>query len=559
MTILLSLLCAILAGALIRQHTRWAAKERDAVANLAAAQTEVASLTRARDEALKLNRALHAEVESLAPFREVRNASQKAEEIRIQASEIFANAMADAKDVQSKAQAEAEQIIAKAKGEASNIRNAAEVTIQARKLEAQTLATNAARDAEDIVKAARERAEQIAGDAYKAMNEAESLKQVAKAMQNVVDGYGDKYLKPTISLIDDLAEEYGFDEAGQQLKSARNRSKSMIDGHQAAACDYVEVSRRDTAIRFVIDAFNGRVDSVLSRTKSDNVGTLEQQIRDAYALVNHNGAAFRNARITEQFLQARLNELKYACMAHALRERDKEQQRRIREQIREEEKARREIERALKEAAKEEDALQKAMAKVQAQVAKANDEQRAAFEAQLRELEAKLSEAESRNQRALSMAQQTKAGHVYVISNIGSFGEHVYKVGMTRRLEPLDRVKELGDASVPFAFDVHAMIWSDDAPRLESQLHKIFVRAQVNKVNPRKEFFRVPLGEIRGYLEQQGISASWTVAAAAAEFRETLELERQLNENPAVATEWLSHQLAAADEQRAQLVEIEDE
>jgi hypothetical protein len=559
MTIFLTILCVILTGALIRQHTNWAAKERETTAKLAAAQAEAVSLTRARDDALVLNRTLRDEAESLAPFREVKDASRKAEELRMQGAEFFANAKADAKEVESKARAEAEQIIARAKGEVSNLKNAAEVTIQTRKLEAETLVKNAARHAEDIIKAAQERAEQIAGDAYKAMNEAESLKQVAKAMQNVVDGYGDKYLKPTISLIDDLAEEYGFEEAGQQLKIARDRSKRMIDGRQAAACDYVEVSRRDTAIRFVIDAFNGRVDSVLSRAKSDNVGTLDQQIRDAYALVNHNGSAFRNARITEQFLQARLDELKYACMVHALRERDKEEQRRIREQIREEEKARREIERALKDAAKEEDALQKAMAKVQAQVAKANDEQRAAFEVQLQELQAKLSEAESRNQRALSMAQQTKAGHVYVISNIGSFGEHVFKVGMTRRLEPLDRVKELGDASVPFGFDVHAMIWSEDAPRLESQLHKIFVRSQVNKVNPRKEFFRVPLGEIRGYLEQQGINANWTVAAAAAEYRETLELERQLAENPVTATEWLSHQLAAADEQQVQLIEAGDE
>ena len=246
-------------------------------------------------------------------------------------------------------------------------------------------------------------------------------------------------------------------------------------------------------------------------------------------------------------------------MVQALKERDKEEQRRIREQIREEEKARREIERALRNAEKEEEALQKAMARVQAQVAKANDEQRSVFEAQLLELQAKLSEAESRGQRALSMAQQTKAGHVYVISNVGSFGEHMYKLGMTRRLEPLDRVKELGDASVPFSFDVHAMIWSEDAPRLEAQLHKVFVRAQVNKVNPRKEFFKVPLSEIRGYLDHQGVNASWTMAAAAAEFRETIALEKRLAESPAVANEWLNYQMAAADEQQNDSIELEVE
>jgi hypothetical protein len=227
--------------------------------------------------------------------------------------------------------------------------------------------------------------------------------------------------------------------------------------------------------------------------------------------------------------------------------------------MREEEKARKEIEKALKDAAKEEEAIQKAMARVQAQVEKANDEQRAAFEAQLAELHTKLAEAESRGQRALSMAQQTKAGHVYVISNVGSFGEHVYKVGMTRRLEPLDRVKELGDASVPFAFDVHAMIWSEDAPRLEGQLHKVFVRNQVNKVNPRKEFFRVPLSEIRGHLEQQGINASWTMAAAAAEYRESLDLEKRLAEDAAVAGQWLTHQMADVEAQSLNLVDAESD
>lgn len=177
----------------------------------------------------------------------------------------------------------------------------------------------------------------------------------------------------------------------------------------------------------MLDAFNGKVDTILARVKADNAGTLEQQIRDAHALVNHNGAAFRSARITPEYLAGRLEELKWAAAAQALRERDREEQRRIREQIREEEKARREIERALRDAAKEEDSLQRAMTKVQAQVAKANEAERAAFEGQLAVLRTQLAEAEARNQRALSMAQQTRAGHVYVISNVGSFGDDVLK------------------------------------------------------------------------------------------------------------------------------------
>ena len=125
------------------------------------------------------------------------------------------------------------------------------------------------------------------------------------------------------------------------------------------------------------------------------------------------------------------------------------------------------------------------------------------------------------------MAQQTKRGHVYVISNIGSFGEEVFKIGLTRRLEPLDRVKELGDASVPFSFDVHAMIFSEDAPKLEKELHSLFNNRQVNKVNPRKEFFKVPVVEIKKEIEKLGLETHWTMRSEALEYRESLQLEKK--------------------------------
>lgn len=365
-----------------------------------------------------------------------------------------------------------------------------------------------------------------------------------KSQRHVIDGYGDRYLVPTFSLLDELGEAYGFDDAGRALSAARELTRSLIASGRAADCSYAEANRRATALRFVLDAFNGKVDTVLAKVKAENAGTLGQQIRDAFALVNLNGKAFRDARITPEYLNARLAELKAAASVQALREREREEQRRIREQIREEEKARREIERALKEAAKEEEALQRALDKVRLQVAKASDEQRAAFEAKLAELQGKLSEAESRNRRALSMAQQTKAGHVYVISNVGSFGENVLKVGMTRRLEPQDRIRELGDASVPFEFDVHAMLWTEDAPALERELHRRFVRSQVNKVNPRKEFFRVSVAELKTCVDGLGLETTWTVTAAAAQYRETLAIERALKEGAAIAQHWIRDQMA---------------
>jgi hypothetical protein len=291
-----------------------------------------------------------------------------------------------------------------------------------------------------------------------------------------------------------------------------------------------------------VDAFNGKVDSILSRVKHDNVGTLTQEIHDAYTLVNHNGAAFRQARITPKYLKIRLDELKWAAIVQEIKLKDQEEQRRIREQIREEEKARKEFERAMKEAEKEEESIKKAIDRVLRDTEKASAEQREQYESQLAQLTEKLRLAEEKNQRALSMAQQTRAGHVYVISNIGSFGEQVLKIGMTRRLEPLDRVRELGDASVPFPFDVHAMIYSEDAPSLEKSLHTHFVKEQVNKINPRKEFFRADLKWIREAIEKLGVNASWTMTADAREYRESQALEKAIAENPAAAREWTRHQ-----------------
>lgn len=394
-----------------------------------------------------------------------------------------------------------------------------------------------------IIEAANAEARSIAGDAIDAKRNAEQYSRTANAMRNLIEGYGDRYLQPVANLLDDLAEEFSHKEAGRELKSAREKTRRLIKEGLAATCDYVESSRREGAERFVLDAFNGKVDSVLSMVRHDNYGTLEQRIHDAFALVNHGGEAFRSARITRQYLDARLSELRWAAIAQELKREEQEEQRRIREQIREEEKARRDYERAQREAEREETMLRKAMQDAQAQLAIATAEQKEQYESQLAELSERLRQAEEKGQRAISMAQQTKRGHVYVISNVGSFGQDIVKIGLTRRLEPMDRVRELGDASVPFEFDVHAVIWSEDAPALETRLHKHFLLAQVNKVNHRKEFFRTSVGDIRRELESLGIEAHWTMVAEAREYRETVAIERAITSDPAARQQWLDRQL----------------
>lgn len=408
-----------------------------------------------------------------------------------------------------------------------------------------------------IIDQAEQKAIEIAGSAYEAMQNAEEYQRTVTAMKNIIKGYGDEYLKPTFSLLDDLADEFGHTEAGQQLKIARDRNNNLIRINLAAKCNYVETNRKTTAINFVLDAFNGKIDSILSKVKKDNYGILEQKMKDAYFIVNNNGKAFRNAEITNEYLDSRLDELHWAVITQELKWQEKEEQRLIREQIREEEKARREYEKAIKEAEKEEQLLKKLIEKAQKEIEKASEEEKARFRGQLNDLQEKLKTAEEKNQRAISMAQQTKAGNVYVISNVGSFGEEVFKIGMTRRLEPLDRIKELGDASVPFEFDVHTMIYSDDAPALERQLHKRFLKLQLNKVNPRKEFFNIGITEIRDAIIELGIVAKWTMTAEAKQYRESLAINEAIKNNKNLEQEWENFQAEAENEiQEKQAEEI---
>lgn len=488
---------------------------------------------------------IDAENKNLSKWAVVADADAKAQELIKAAQAVMDKTTTDVAALTSDAQLEASTLLINAKSEVSMITSEAKQEAKTLKEEAKATLDAATIQAGTIVDMAKKRAEEIAGSAYEAMKNASLYEQTVKAMKNLIEGYGDQYIVPGHSLLDDLAEEFGYTQAGEELKNARERSKLMIRNGTAATCDYVEQNRRETAINFVTDAYNGKVDSILSRVKNDNAGKLDQEIHDAFTLVNYNGKAFRDARVTEEYKNSRLEELKWAAIAQQLKLEAREEQRRIKEQIREEEKARREYERAIREAAKDEELLHKAMEKAQKQFDQAGAEQKAKYEMQLLELTEKLKQAEERNQRALSMAQQTKRGHVYIISNIGSFGENVYKIGLTRRLEPQDRIRELGDSSVPFEFDVHALIFSENAPALELQLHRHFLLKQMNKVNYRKEFFQVDLQHIREEVEKLGLAGTvkWTMTAAAQEYHETLSIEKAISEDPKKREAWIMRQL----------------
>lgn len=400
-----------------------------------------------------------------------------------------------------------------------------EAQVKGLKEQAEWIATSAEKEAASKLEQAEIKANTMIANAERKVA---NLSATAKAIKNTIDGYGDEYLIPASNVIDGLADYFGFSEASAKYKEAKASTKHMIKDGEAATCEYIEEQKNNTACEFVIDAFNGRVDSAISKVKTgENFGKAKQAILDAFAIVNNQGQAFRNARITDKFLESRLEELRWAVILLELKKKEQEEQREIKERMREEARLAAEIAKAEKEARKEEQRIREAEAKLSQALDTATAEQRERYENELKELREKLKIAEDKFGRAKSMAELTKSGFVYIISNIGSFGQQVFKIGMTRRLEPEERIHELGNASVPFPFDIHAMIYSKDAPALENRLHEIFDDKRVNKVNLRKEFFRVPIEEIRNALNNEGVeNVKFTLIAQAEEYRETLNLQK---------------------------------
>ena len=446
--------------------------------------------------------------------------------------------------------AEAQTLMEQARSAAANERSMAVQKAKDIHEQADARLNQALHDAGRIVAEAEKRAEQIGGDAYTALRDKEMLEQAATAMRNVIEGYGDRYLIPTNSLLDTLAAEYGYDAAGQALASARNQSKRMVEQGEAAACDYVEASRRNTAIQFVIHAFNGSVDATLTRVKSDNYGTLAQRIRDSYSIVNKDGSAFRNARILPTYLDARLAELEWAVRVQELAARDREEQRFQNERRRDEQRAKEAQEKQLREVEKEKALIAAAVAEAEKKFAQASAEQKEQSEKELQEWRQKYADATTRE---LTIAQQTNKGRIYIISNVGSFGEDVYKIGLTRRPAE-ERIDELNSASVPFEFDIHAVIETDDAPALEHKIHQQFLAMRINKINLRKEFFKVSLGDVRqGVMKlEQGKDfkgmITWTEKAKAQQYYDTLRYEHDSQ----AKEQWLKQaQLKAERRERA--------
>lgn len=329
--------------------------------------------------------------------------------------------------------------------------------------------------------------------------------------------------------------KYDFEDSehySHQLNVVRDSQKQMVKSQEATHCPQNWTVEGSAAkgrkmikehSKLMLRAFNGECDAAVGKVKYNNVNNLESRINRSFEAINKLGES-KSLWLTRDYLILKLQEL---YLVHEHREKvqeEREEQRRIKEEMREEEKALKELEKVKKDAEKEEKIKTKALKKAQQELADSQGEQTDRLKGIVDRLEAELKSALERKAKAIARAQLTRSGHIYVLSNIGSFGEGVYKIGMTRRLEPLDRVRELGDASVPFEFDVHAMIYSEDAPSLERTLHKHFDSKRVNKVNLRREFFRVTLDDIKKAVEKNFGVITYVTVPKAEQFRKTLSL-----------------------------------
>lgn len=365
--------------------------------------------------------------------------------------------------------------------------------------------------------------------------EVETIEKLKKDYKDKLSIY--KSLVQTIAIYDEeieLAEwglykphfDFGTSEKFKEaIKQVKAQQREMVQNKEAIYCNtaWVLEGKRsegikmtNRSIRLTARSFNSECDAAIANTRWNNVLTMEKRIRKAFETINQLNAS-NDIHISNRYLELKLKELRLTHEYHEKKQAEKDRLSEIRRQEREEKKLQEELEKAIKE----EQTYDSLLKKAKEQAARATGERLSELNAKIEQLQADLTIAHEKSERAKSMAEQTKRGHIYVISNIGSFGTNVYKIGMTRRLDPEERVRELGDASVPFGFDIHALVFTENAPELEGKLHKAFEDRRLNLVNTRREFFHAELSEIREKVEELIPSAEFVETVEARQYKES--------------------------------------
>lgn len=320
------------------------------------------------------------------------------------------------------------------------------------------------------------------------------------------------------------------------LKSCRDRQKAKIKDIQAAANKTSWTVNGSSAkgkkmvretTKLLLRAYNGECDEIVRKVKATNINQSIDRVYKSAETINKLGTTL-GISIPRQYQALKEEEVRLAYEFAQEKEAEKEALREAREREREERKLAQEIAAERKKLEKEKKQYLAAYKSIADRLESASEEERADLESKAEELKAKLQDVDAAFENVDYREANQKAGYVYVISNIGSFGEGVYKIGMTRRLDPMERIKELSDASVPFNFDVHALIFCDDAPKLEAALHREFEDRKLNIVNQRREFFRVSLAEIEEVVrENYDKTVEFAETPDAEQFRTSEKMREQ--------------------------------
>ncbi len=359
----------------------------------------------------------------------------------------------------------------------------------------------------------------------------ESLKNEIKKLENEKKNIQTdiaSYEKELISKVSDVRNYDNITSA--QLKNEISmlslEEKEIIKNDEALIIKSSENKKTiNSQIKQILRCFSAETENILSNLTISNADASRGKIIKTFETLNTIFAVDK-IELSKKLLDLKLNEFNLIYNYQIKLQQEKEQQKAIKEKMVEEEKVRREIEKEKAKIDKEEKQFKNEVSKLISYLQKTdNDIEKKLYLDKIQELEDKLKLLEKDKENVLQREQNTRAGFVYIISNIGSFGENIYKIGMTRRLEPMDRINELSSASVPFEFDVHAMVFSEDAPTLETILHQHFRNYEVNKVNSRKEFFKVNLEEIEEVVKQNhNATVEFTLIAKAEQYRESLRI-----------------------------------
>lgn len=347
-----------------------------------------------------------------------------------------------------------------------------------------------------------------------------------------------------------LLQSFGFytphysyttsDEYKEKLKLIRDNQKDLVKNDRAVTGNNKwtvngSLSQGKKMVsdmkKLLLRAYNAECDDAVEHVRFNNIEASEKKIRSSAEAISKLGQIM-DISITGKYVSLKIEELRLMHEYQVKKQEEKEEAREARQRQREEAKVAKELEEARRKLEKEQSHYQNALLRLNAQIATASEKERIELEEKRKELEAQLTIIDGEMKDVDYRAANQRAGYVYIISNIGAFGENVYKIGMTRRLEPMDRVDELGDASVPFNFDVHAMIFTDDAPGLEAALHNAFADRKLNFINQRREFFNVTLDEIKRVIrENYDKTVEFVDIAPAEQYRESLKLRSEKNDN----------------------------